>query len=192
MKQPNIERMTVLLEEVLDAMGIDRTDANFTGTPNRIARAWTEMCSGLWDGSVESLFDAVFPSQYDQMIVERNIDVVGLCPHHFLPVEMTVHIAYIPNEKGMVVGISKLARLARILSCRPVLQEDLPEDIAKYIMRHLKPLGCGVVVVGKHGCMRCRGVYAKDADVITSVMKGVFLAESVVRLEFFNLIGDLK
>jgi len=187
--KPDIGRMAVLLEEVLDAMGIDRADPNFTETPQRIAKSWVEMSRGLWaKDDVKEILSKTFPSNYDQMIVERNIDVVGLCPHHFLPVIMTVHIGYIPNEKGTVLGISKLARLARILGARPVLQEDLPEDITKCIEHYLEPAGCGVIVIGKHACMQCRGVYAKDADVVTSVLKGNF-QEHAIRDEFWHMIG---
>lgn len=185
----NYEDMVRGARLLLTGLGVDFADKNFVGTPDRIARSLIEMCRGLWaEQEIEQLFDKVFPSTYDQMIVERNIDTIGLCPHHFLPVKMIIHIGYIPNGDGTVIGISKLARLARLLSARPVLQEQLPEDIANEMERHLQPLGVGVLVVGQHGCMQCRGVYTPGVDVVTSVMRGSFLSEPTARNEFMSII----
>lgn len=174
---------------ILYALGVKEDDPNFKGTPERVARAYKEMCAGLWaDDEIEELFTRTFPSTYDQMIVARDISAVGLCPHHLLPVEYTIHVAYIPNGEGSVVGISKLARLAKLLAARPVLQEQLTEDIAEKLQSHLDPAGVGVITIGKHSCMRLRGVRDKEASIVTSIMLGAMRNDSSARIEFMSIV----
>ena len=176
--------------EILYALGVPHDDPNFIGTPERVARAYKEMCRGLWaDKEIEELFTKTFPSTYDQMIVARDISAVGLCPHHLLPVEYTIHVAYIPNGEGNVIGISKLARLAKLLAARPVLQEQLTEDIAEKLQSNLAPVGVGVIVIGKHSCMGLRGVRDSGASIVTSVMLGAMRDIASTRTEFMELIG---
>ncbi len=180
---------------VLISMDVDLADPNFEGTPERVARAYKEMCRGLWaDEEIEELFTKTFPSTYDQMIVARDISAVGLCPHHLLPVEYTIHVAYIPNGEGSVIGISKLARLAKLLAARPVLQEQLTEDIAEKLQSNLSPAGAGVIVIGRHSCMGLRGVRDSGASIVTSVMLGDLRDEGETRSEFIELvkIGETK
>ena len=176
------------VEKIIWALGVDPEDPNFKGTPERVARAYKEMCAGLWaDKEIEELFTKTFPSTYDQMIVARDISAVGICPHHLLPVEYTIHVAYIPDG-GNVIGVSKLARLAKLLAKRPVLQEQLTEDIAKELQGHLSPAGVGVIVIGKHSCMGLRGVRDDRASIVTSVMLGDMRTEIETRSEFVELI----
>ena len=176
--------------KILCGLGVDLADPNFIGTPNRVVRAYKEMCAGLWaEGEIEELFTKTFPSTYDQMIVARDVSAVGLCPHHLLPVEYTIHVAYIPNGEGNVIGISKLARLSKLLAARPVLQEQLTEDIAERLQSNLNPAGVGVIVIGKHSCMRLRGVREERASIVTSVMLGTMRDDPPARAEFMNTIG---
>ena len=176
--------------EILYALGVPHDDPNFIGTPERVARAYKEMCAGLWaDDEIEELFTKTFPATYDQMIVARDVSAVGLCPHHLLPVEYTIHVAYIPNGEGSVVGISKLARLAKLLAARPVLQEQLTEDIAEKLQSRLDPGGVGVIVIGRHSCMRLRGIKDSGTSIVTSVMLGSMREYSSTRSEFIELIS---
>ena len=178
------------VREILAGLGVDCLDPNFKDTPARVARAYREMCGGLWaDDEIEKLFTKIFPSTYDQMIVARDVSAVGLCPHHLLPVEYVIHVAYIPNGEGSVIGISKLARLAKLLAARPVLQEQLTEDIAEKLRSHLSPAGVGVIVIGEHSCMRLRGVQEDGASIVTSVMLGAMREYPSTRAEFMELVN---
>lgn len=177
------------VRKILYALGVPEGDLNFTGTPERVARAYGEMCRGLWaDEEIEKLFTKTFPSTYDQMIVARDVSAVGLCPHHLLPVEYVIHVAYIPNGEGNVIGISKLARLAKLLAARPVLQEQLTEDIAEKLQSRLTPTGVGVIVIGKHSCMGLRGVRDSGASIVTSVMLGAMRDDPPARAEFMDMV----
>lgn len=176
------------ITEVITALGLDPKDPNLEDTPVRIWTSYLELCSGLWaKDELDGLFEAMFPCTYDQMILAKDIDTVGLCPHHFMPVEYVIHIGYIPKRGGNVLGISKLARLARILAHRPVLQEQLTQDIADTLMDKLDPDGVGVVASGRHSCMRLRGVRSDKASIVTSAMTGVLRYSEKARGEFLEL-----
>jgi len=186
------EGFETILEGLSMGFGLDILDANLADTPARVARTYAEIFSGLRD--TESQLDDVlmkaFPSESEGMILMRGIEVFSMCPHHFLPVEMKVHIAYIPGggSEGRVLGLSKIARVAEILSKRPVLQEQFTSDVAKTFMKLPGCQGAACFVEGKHFCMAIRGVKKPDAVTITSSLQGIFETDDAARYEFLSLV----
>ena len=171
-----IEAATSLL---LEGLGQDPKDVNFRDTPRRVYRLYRELLNP------RRVTYTTFPDAYGSMVILRGHRVHGICPHHLLPVEMFVYVGYIPDKK--VLGLSKLARVAEEQLTAPITQEGFTNAIAARL-EHVKPKGIAVVVSGRHGCMRHRGVKT-DADVITSAMKGVFLTNPPARTEFMQLVG---
>lgn len=165
---------------LLEGMGVNLEDENYRDTPRRVAAMYRELFS-----RPEFEFPT-FPSERSDVVVLRGHKCYGVCPHHLLPVEMRVHIGYIPHHK--VVGLSKLARAAEGPLTRPVLQEGYTYEVADLLKRELDPTGVAVVVAATHGCMRCRGIET-DGDVVTSSMHGQFLHNPAARAEFFQIIG---
>jgi GTP cyclohydrolase I len=129
---------------------------------------------------------ATFPERHDSMVILRGHLVHGVCPHHLLPVEMRVYVAYIPDRE--VLGLSKLARVAETPLTGPVLQEVYTDAVADLLLERTRAKGVGVVVVARHGCMQCRGVRT-TADVVTSALRGQVLMNPSTRDEFLRLIG---
>jgi GTP cyclohydrolase I len=174
---------------VLEALGIDyENDPNFTETPERIARMYTEIFAGLLDGDLNKLEDHItktFPSVYSGIVAIKNIQVWGTCPHHFLPVDYVVNVGYLPGEK--VLGASKIPRVVELLAQRPVLQEDLTMDIVNYLERTLQPKGVIAQVKGRHHCMIVRGIKKADTWMSTSSITGVFHQTSSLIQEFENM-----
>jgi GTP cyclohydrolase I len=181
--------MRLILMGLQDRFGLV-LDANFADTPERVSRMYDELFSGLRDTEkqVTEVLKSSFPAGYNQMIVTKDIEVFSMCPHHFLPVHYSVAIAYIPSPMGEVLGLSKLARLVEILAKRPVLQEQLTEEIAVNLMRLRGCMGTACVVKGRHYCMIMRGVKQSEATTITSSLKGVFFDEPMARQEFMGLL----
>jgi len=176
----NQKLMSRGVELILKGMGVDLDDPNFRGTPRRVARMYQEMmtpCESHW---------ATFPASTSDLVLLRGHKVVGLCPHHLQPVELTCSVGYIPNT--LTVGLSKLARVVEQQLVMPILQEDLASDVANALDEKLNPKGVGVVISAVHGCMRFRGVKS-EGDVVVSVMKGVLLLNPSARMEFLQLIG---
>lgn len=166
-------------QKILIGLGLDVNDPNFVGTPNRIVEMYEEIFAGLLTANLEDLEDHLtrtFPCSYDQMIIVKDIEAWSTCPHHFLPVKYNVHLGYLPNEQ--VLGLSKPARVVQMLARRPVLQEQLTDDIVEYLERVLKPRGVAVQVTGAHHCMIVRGVKA-HANATTRAITGVFRDPSV-------------
>lgn len=185
--EERIAAMTVhfaaILEEGLD---IDLDDPNFKETPRRIAKSWVEMLFGCYCLPIESYFEKAFPSDYEGIVAEGPFQIISMCPHHFLPVVYQCFIGYIPQKGKKFLGVSKIARLAEDLAKRPVLQEQLTQDISNQLAR-LEPQGSLVMIKGIHNCMLCRGI-KKPAPVTTSVITGCFEKEGPSREEIFDLM----
>lgn len=187
-------------EKVLDGLKlafpqIDLEDKNLVGTPNRMARALLEVCSGLGTNEKE-IFATTFPAEkYNDVVILRNIDYTSLCSHHFFPFNGKAHIGYLPDtskgEDSKVVGLSKLAHIVDLHAQRPQLQERLCHNIMQSIATELKPAGVMVVIEGSHGCLTCRSAKKANASMITSALSGKFRDDPKLRAEFLSLI-DLK
>lgn len=155
-------------------------DPNFRDTPRRVAKMFLEMTRPQHNNWM------TFPAGSTDLIVLRNHKVVGICPHHLMPVEMKCFIGYIPHRETL--GLSKLARVVEQQLTAPLMQEDLAHKVANSLEKALDPKGVAVVISGVHGCMRFRGVES-EGDVVTSVMKGALFNNPAARAEFFSLIG---
>ena len=176
----DLKRMEKGVHMLLEGMGVDLADPNYSATPKRVARMYKEMLTpqdSNW---------AVFPARKSDLILLRGHRVIALCPHHLQPVEISACVGYLPNNK--IVGLSKLARVVDVQLDQPILQEDLAHAIASSLEERLDPKGVGVVLTGVHGCMRYRGVES-SGDIVTSVMRGVLLLNPVARAELLQLIG---
>jgi GTP cyclohydrolase I len=185
------EGAALILKGLAEDYGLDLTDPNLTDTPKRIAKAYAEIFSGIFqtEKQIEEILKSKFPADNcDEMILSGNNVVFSMCPHHVLPVEYTIDIAYIPSSDGFVLGISKLSRVAEILAKRLVLQEQLTIDIGKAIEK-INPKGVAVKVKGEHFCVKMRGV-KKQSFVVTSYTSGVFRNDPATRAEFFSLVKE--
>lgn len=169
-------------------------DPNFTETPERVARSFSELLHGYETAKDTSVFfEKAFPAKdYNSMIFCSNIEVFSMCPHHFLPVQYTISVGYIPSQSGKVIGASKIPRLVEALAARAVIQEQLTNEIAEAIETHLSPVGLAVLVSGSHGCMTSRGIKQRNSTFETSEMRGSFRTNDSTRMEFFELLKNAR
>ena len=188
-KPVDLERIAHAVRDILSAVGEDPDREGLRDTPQRVARMYAEMFSGLHKDTAVVLA-RTFTEKYDEMVLVRDISFESMCEHHLLPFFGKAHIAYLP--KGKIVGLSKLARAVEILSRRPQVQERMTEDLADLIMKELDPKGVGVVLEAAHTCMAVRGVRKPDAVCTTSAMRGTFKENLSTRSEFMALIGRGK
>ena len=192
------ETMAKGYEQVLEGLKIafphlDMDDKNLVGTPNRMARALLEVCSGLGTDEKE-IFSTTFPAEnYNDVIILKDIDYTSLCSHHFIPFTGKAHVGYLPDttkgDQSRVVGLSKLAHIVDCHAQRPQLQERLCHNVMNSIKNELKPAGVMVVIEGSHGCLTCRSAKKANATMITSALDGKFRDDSKLRAEFLSLIG---
>ena len=174
------------IRQILTAIGEDPDREGLRRTPQRVAQALTFLTRGYEMDPAKVINDALFTEEYEEMIVQKDIDFYSLCEHHMLPFFGKAHLAYIPNHK--IVGISKLARLVDVFARRLQVQERMTHQIATTIMDKLDALGVAVVLEAEHLCMRMRGVEKQNSYVITSSLLGAFRSRVETRNEFMNLI----
>ena len=174
------------IRHILKALGEDPDREGLTRTPHRVAQALAFLTQGYQQDPAKVINDALFTEDYEEMIVQRDIDFYSLCEHHLLPFFGKAHVAYIPHHK--IVGISKLARLVDVYARRLQVQERLTNQIANTIMEKLDPLGVAVVIEAEHLCMRMRGVEKQNSMIITSTLLGAFRTRQETRQEFMTLI----
>src|SRR5215813_4676482 len=141
---------------ILKALGENPDREGLQRTPQRVAEALTFLTQGYQMDPAKVINDAVFSEDYEEMIVQKDIDFYSLCEHHLLPFFGKAHVAYIPDRK--ILGLSKLARLVEMFSRRLQVQERLTIQVAQALNDALLPKGVGVVMEATHLCMLMRGV----------------------------------
>lgn len=179
---PNqIRYIKVLTKAFIRVLGFDPNSPNLKATPDRVARMWASFLKE------EPLILKEFPLKgKGGLILVRNHKAWSFCPHHFLPVEFTFRIGYIPEQRK-VLGLSKLPRIAnQVLKSLP-LQEEIAPAVGQKIIQAISPRGVGVIVEGRHFCMRIRGVSSPCSDAVTTFFSGDLLEEGPAREEFISL-----
>ncbi len=185
--QSLVERMLVVLGEEPERRGLLKT-------PERIEKMLRFMTQG-YNVDIDHLLNgALFPIDYDEMVIVKDIDFFSLCEHHLLPFFGKCHVGYLPNKR--VVGLSKIPRVVDAFSRRLQVQERLTVQIAETLHSKLNAHGVGVVMEARHLCMMMRGVEKQNTVAVTSEMLGVFRSQQQTRDEFLKLIrrgvvGDL-
>jgi GTP cyclohydrolase IA len=182
---PRIERA---VREILTAIGEDPTRDGLADTPARVARSMVEQFAGLRQDPADVL-TTVFDANHDEMIIVKDIEVYSTCEHHLVPFHGVAHVGYIPNVKGEITGLSKLARLVDLYAKRPQIQERLTAQIADAMQEILEPLGVIVVIECEHLCMSMRGVRKPGARTVTSAVRGIFRDSDRTRAEALRLIA---
>jgi GTP cyclohydrolase I len=179
------EKIKKAVRLIIEAVGEDPEREGLLETPDRIARMYNEIFSGI-DETPERHLIRTFNVNDDDMVIEKDIQFYSMCEHHFLPFMGKTHIAYIPN--GKVVGLSKLARTVEVFAKRPQLQERLTAQIADALMELLDCKGAMVVIEAEHLCMSMRGVKKPGSKTVTMVTRGVFEQEHNLQQHALNLI----
>ena len=140
---------------ILEAIGEDVTREGLIDTPERVARMYEEIFSGLTEDPTKH-FSVVFNEEHEELVIVKDIPFFSICEHHLIPFYGKAHIGYIPGG-GRIAGISKLARLIEGVSRRPQLQERITSTVINTMMEQLKPQGAIVIIEAEHMCMTMRG-----------------------------------
>ncbi len=170
---------------ILEGIGEDPTREGLLDTPERVARMYEEIFSGLYADAKEPLSKR-FTAANNEMVLEKDIVFYSTCEHHLLPFFGKAHVAYIPD--GQVVGLSKIPRTVELFAKRPQLQEQLTAQIADAIMEELSPRGVMVMLEAEHTCMTMRGVKKPGSRTVTYVTRGLFAEDTQLQDRFFSLV----
>jgi GTP cyclohydrolase I len=180
-----------LLEEhvraFLLAIGEDVDRDGLKDTPRRVADMYEEIFAGIGKNPVDEI-DVLFEENHDEMVMVKDIALYSVCEHHLVPFVGQAHVAYIPNTKGQITGLSKLARLVDVVAMRPQVQERMTMQIADALEEALQPRGVLVVIEAEHLCMSMRGVRKPGTLTVTSAVRGLFRKNDATRAEAMQLI----
>lgn len=171
---------------IMEILGMDLRDDSLRGTPLRVSKMYVkELFQGLNPANMPSmtLFENKF--QYNEMLVEKNINFYTNCEHHFVPFFGKAHVAYISS--GKVIGLSKLNRLVEYFSKRPQVQERLTMQVGKALQTVLQTQDVAIMMDAKHLCVSSRGVKDDSSNTITSFFGGKF-QEEATKMEFLKYI----
>lgn len=172
---------------IISAVGEDLTRPGLADTPKRAAKAFQYLCKGYQDDLHTLVNNAIFPSDNDEMVIVKDIELYSLCEHHLLPFIGKCHVAYLPD--GKVLGLSKFARIVDMYARRLQIQENLTKQIADAVLQVTGAKGVAVTIEAKHMCMMMRGVEKQNSVMKSSVMLGRFRDSSQTRNEYLSLIA---
>ncbi len=186
-KGMDLERIEKAVREILIAVGEDPEREGLLETPNRVARMYGEVFSGL-HRDISKDVKVFTETGNDEMILIGDIPFYSMCEHHLLPFHGKAHVVYVPRN-GMILGLSKVARIVDTLSRKPQLQERLTSEIADTIQEAVDALSVCVVIEAEHLCMTMRGIRKPGSKTVTSAMRGGCRSDARTRAEALALIN---
>jgi GTP cyclohydrolase I len=190
-RKDKIEQIESYFTEIMKVMGLDLSDDSLIETPKRVAKMYVnEIFWGLDYEAFPKCTTVDNKMKYDEMVIERNINVQSNCEHHFVVIDGLATVAYIPKQK--VLGLSKINRIVEYFSKRPQIQERLTEQIYHALQYILNTDNIAVVIDAQHYCVKSRGVEDVGSSTVTSKLGGCFKSEPAVRNEFMNIVNACK
>jgi GTP cyclohydrolase I len=184
-KKVDTKRIEKAVREILLAVGEDIDREGLKRTPERVGKMYAELLAGMQEDPKDHL-RSIFTENYDEIVLLRDIPFYSICEHHLMPFIGSAHVAYLPT--GMVLGVSKLARIVDCFARRLQTQERLTYQIADFIMNSLKPMGVTVVLEASHSCMTIRGTKKPGSIMVTSALRGIFKKDPRSRNEVLSLM----
>ena len=187
-RKDKIKEIENSFRHIMLVLGLDTDDDSLNETPNRVAKMYVnEIFYGLDHDAFPKCTTVENKMKYDEMVIERNINVQSNCEHHFVVIDGKATVAYIPKKK--VLGLSKINRVVEYFSKRPQIQERLTEQIYHALQLILDTDDIAVVIDAQHYCVKSRGIEDVGSSTITSKLGGEFKSDPAVRAEFMNLVN---
>ena len=178
-------RIEALMREVVETLGLDLSDDSLAETPHRIAKMYVrEIFSGLDYSEFPKLSLIDNKMGVNEMVKVRDIELVSTCEHHFVTIDGTAKVAYIPKDK--ILGLSKINRLVRFFARRPQVQERLTRQILIALQALLGTDDVAVSIDATHYCVKSRGVMDSNSQTSTTALGGCFQKNIHTRAEFLN------
>lgn len=174
-RQIDTEKISSCIREILIALGDDPDREGLKETPERVAKMYEEVFTGMTmsNDEIANLFGTTFEEEeyieasFNNYVIVRDIPIFSYCEHHLaLMYNMKVSVAYLPKEK--IIGLSKIARIADMVGRRLQLQERIGEEIAEIVEKITESDAIIVMLHGEHSCMTSRGI--KKPGMLTTTV----------------------
>ncbi|MCI9576763.1 MAG: GTP cyclohydrolase I [Clostridiales bacterium] len=195
MKQIDTKKIEQCIHDLLIALGDDPTREGLVDTPKRVARMYAEVFEGMTytNQEIAEKFGTTFEQEEyikandKNLIVVKDIPIFSYCEHHLaLMYNMKVSVVYRPVDK--IIGLSKISRIADMVSKRLQLQERIAHDIVEVMTLVTESPDIGVYIQGEHSCMSARGIKKIKAPTLTTYFSGVFQNDDALRQEALLLM----
>jgi GTP cyclohydrolase I len=181
-----IDEVRELFTKIMETLGLDLSDDSLTDTPHRVAKMFVrEIFWGMDPDKFPKATTVNNKMHYDEMVVERGINVQSNCEHHFVVIDGLATVAYIPNK--VVLGLSKMNRIVEYFAKRPQIQERLTEQVFHALQYILDTDDVAVLVDARHFCVKSRGVEDVNSSTVTSRLGGKFKDDIQTRGEFMSI-----
>jgi len=179
------QRIAQAFTEITTTLGLDLTDDSLSETPHRIAKMYVdEIFSGLDYNQFPKISVIENKMQVEEMVQIDKIDLVSTCEHHFVTIDGSARVAYIPGDK--IIGLSKINRIVRFFAQRPQVQERLTQQILVALQTLLETEDVAVTINAVHYCVKSRGVMDSNSTTRTTSLGGAFKSNASTRAEFIS------
>ena len=179
------QRIKESFADITATLGLDLTDDSLRETPHRIAKMYVdEIFSGLDYSNFPKISVIDNKMGVDEMVKISDINLTSTCEHHFVTIDGTARVAYIPGEK--LVGLSKINRIVRFFAQRPQVQERLTRQILVALQTLLQTDDVAISIDATHYCVKSRGVMDANSHTQTTALGGLFKGRHETRAEFLS------
>jgi GTP cyclohydrolase I len=178
-------RIAAAFTDIARTLGLDLNDDSLNETPRRIAKMYVdEIFSGLDYGTFPKISAIENKMRVEEMVQVDRIDLVSTCEHHFVTIDGSARVAYIPGNK--LIGLSKINRIVRFFAQRPQVQERLTQQILVALQTLLETEDVAVTIDAVHYCVKSRGVMDSNSTTRTTALGGAFKTNPSTRAEFLR------
>ena len=185
-RKEKIDLIEKHMYQIMNTLGLDLSDDSLIETPKRVAKMYVNEI--FWALDYEAFPKCTTVNnkmRYNEMVVERNVNVQSNCEHHLVVIDGLATVAYVPNDK--VLGLSKINRIVEYFSKRPQIQERLTEQIYHAMQFILETKNVAVMIDAQHYCVKSRGVEDTGSSTVTSKLGGGFKTDPALRNEFLSI-----
>ncbi|MCH8538555.1 MAG: GTP cyclohydrolase I FolE [Alkalimonas sp.] len=182
------QKISALMSQVVQTLGLDLADDSLAETPHRIAKMYVdEIFSGLDYQHFPKVTQIDNKMNVKEMIKVRDISFSSTCEHHFVTIDGSATVAYIPGNR--VIGLSKINRIVRFFAQRPQVQERMTEQVLVALQTLLETDDVAVSMEAVHYCVKARGVMDVNSKTQTTALGGSFREDARTRAEFFSRLS---
>jgi GTP cyclohydrolase I len=177
------QRIRKSFSDIARTLGLDLSDDSLSETPDRIARMYVdEIFAGLDYLNFPKITLIDNKMGVEEMVKVSDIAVTSTCEHHFVTIDGTARVAYIPRDK--IIGLSKINRIVRFFAQRPHVQERLTQQLLVALQTLLETRDVAVSIDATHYCVKARGVMDANSRTQTTALGGIFKKRHKTRAEF--------
>ena len=177
------QRIKKSFTDIARTLGLDLNDDSLCETPHRIAKMYVdEIFAGLDYFNFPKITVIDNKMGVEEMVKVSDISLTSTCEHHFVTIDGTARVAYIPKNK--IIGLSKINRIVRFFAQRPQVQERLTQQVLVALQTLLETDDVAISIDATHYCVKARGVMDANSRTQTTALGGTFKARHKTRAEF--------